>query len=132
MSASKFIPEIRGGLLERTAAGVPLADAARSVGVREATVKSWLTKGRREQSAEYADFTSAIEDAREAASSRPEPMDEDELAVVVSVMARKGSVQAAKLRYAMLRDAEAPDEEADDPFAELDDLARRRLRRGAG
>ncbi len=107
MSASKFTPENRGALVERTAAGVALPDAARAIGIREATVKSWLTRGRRERSGEYAEFVSAIEEAR-AASSRPEAMGGGELVAVVSEMARRGSVQAARLRWNMLTAAEGP------------------------
>jgi hypothetical protein len=42
-------------------------------------------------------------------------------------MAREGSVQAAKLRWEMLQSSSAePEESADDPLAEVDELARRR------
>jgi hypothetical protein len=127
VSATKFTSEVRGALIERTAAGVSLADACRAVGVREATVKGWLTRGRRESQGEYVDFARAIERAREAAEERPEPMDAEELDRVVSEMARKGSVQAAKLRWEMLQSSSAePEESADDPLAEVDELARRR------
>jgi hypothetical protein len=54
-------------------------------------------------------------------------MGADELARVVSEMARKGSVQAAKLRWEMLRapnGQEAPDAD------EFDELKARRARRG--
>ena len=124
MSASKFTPESRGALIERTAAGVSLADAARATGIREATVKSWLTKGRRDSSGEYVEFAAAIEEARESARSRPDPMDADELARVVSEMARKGSVTAAKLRWEMLRDTASDDDKA--PVDEFDQLKERR------
>lgn len=128
MSASKFTPEVRGGLIERAAAGVSLADSARAVGVREKTVKDWLTRGRKDDDGPYADFAQAIYDAREAAQSRPQPMDADELAQVVSGMARKGSVQAAKLRWEMLRSLEAGQEE-DKPVDELDELKAARAKR---
>ena len=127
MSTSKFTPEVREGLIERTAAGVSLADACRAAGVREATVKSWLTRGRRERSGEYAEFVSAIEQARAAASSRPEPMEGGSQAAVVSEMARKGSVQAAKLRWEMLRAREGQAEhQPPDEFDELREARRRR------
>jgi transposase len=128
VSASKFTPETRGALIERTAAGVSLADASRAVGIREATVKSWLSRGRREGSGDYADFARAISEARAAAKSRAVPMDEAELAQVVSRMARAGSVQAAKLRWEMLR-TEEPEPEA--PVDEFDELRERRARRAA-
>jgi transposase len=124
VSASKFTPENRGALIERTAAGVSLSDSARATGIREATLKSWLTKGRRESSGDYADFAAAIDEARESARSRPEPMDADELARVVSEMARKGSVTAAKLRWEMLRDAASDDDHA--PVDEFDQMKERR------
>jgi IS30 family transposase len=129
MSESKFTPEIRGALIERTAAGVSLRDACRALGLREATVKGWLTRGRRENDGDYAAFAAAVDRARADRRSRPEPMDADELARRVSEMVRGGSVQAAKLRWEMLRAAE-PDGEGvkddDDPLAEVDELARRR------
>lgn len=79
MSASKFTPESRGGLLERTAAGVSLPDAARAVGIREATVKSWVARGRREGEGQYAEFALArgaragAGAARDVGSDEPDP-----------------------------------------------------------
>jgi hypothetical protein len=126
MSASKFTPTTRGALIERTAAGVSLPDACRALDLRLATVKGWITRGHREKAGAYTDFASAVEAARDAAHSRPEPMDEDELARVVSGMARGGSVQAAKLRWEMLiREAEEEEVNEDDPLAEFDEIARR-------
>ncbi len=75
MSATKFTPENRGALLERTAAGVSLTDACCALDLRKATVKGWLTRGRREQSGEYADFARRMDAARESAKRRGEPMD---------------------------------------------------------
>ena len=54
-------------------------------------------------------------------------MDADELAQVVSEMARNGSVQAAKLRWEMLR---APDGEGRPDADEFDELKARRAARG--
>ena len=54
-------------------------------------------------------------------------MNADELARVVSEMARRGSVQAAKLRWDMLTATEEPDKE---PADEFDELKERRRRRG--
>jgi transposase len=130
VSASKFTAEARGALLERIAAGVSMRDAARAVGIREKTVKGWLTRGRREETGDYADFAAAVEEVRAAAKERAEPMDGDELAQVVSGMARAGSVQAAKLRWEMLRAPGEAEEKAEaDPLAEVDELARRRRAR---
>ncbi len=129
MSASRFTPEVRGALLERVAAGVSMADACRAVGVREKTVKGWLTRGRREGAGVYADFAAAVEAARELARSRRPPMDADELARVVSDQARAGSVAAMKLRWEMLRAdlaATAGSAPVAYPLAEVDELARKR------
>ena len=68
----------------------------------------------------------AVDAARAMAGARQAPMDEDELAGVVSELARAGSVQAAKLRWEMLRAAIAAEDQAD-PLVELDRLALRRL-----
>lgn len=128
MSASKFTPETQGALTERTAAGVSLSDACRAVGVREATVKGWISRGRREPGGEYGKFVEALEEARAVARARPGPMDADELAQVVSNMARAGSVQAARLRWEMLR-TEGGDEDSG-PADEFDELKARRARGG--
>ena len=130
MSVSRFTPEHRGALIERTAAGVSLRDACRALGLREKTVAGWLARGRREDSGDYTDFAAAIDQARDDVRSRPEPMDASELARVVSEMARNGSVAAAKLRWEMLCREENPEEPADlAPVSKIDELARRR--RGA-
>jgi transposase len=126
MSASKFTPETRGALLERVAAGVSLRDACRAVGLRDGTVKGWLARGRQEGSGPYSEFAEAIDQARQAAKDRPQPMDADELAQVVSEMARNGSVQAAKLRWEMLRASEGGERAPGDILDELE--ARRRSR----
>jgi hypothetical protein len=126
MSASKFTPEIRRALVGRTAASVSLADACRAEGVRLNTVKAWLQRGRRESQGPYAEFAQAIEKARHTAGNRPSPMDEQELAGVVSQMARHGSVQAAKLRWEMLRSEEGQEHGQSDILDELE--AKRRSR----
>jgi hypothetical protein len=120
MSATRFTPEHRGGLIERTGAGVSLADACRAEGLRLNTVKSWLQRGRRDSEGPYAEFAQEIEEARQAARDRPSPMDEDELARVVSQMARSGSVQAAKLRWEMLRFEEGQEHGQSDILDELE------------
>jgi IS30 family transposase len=127
--ASKFTPETRGVIIERTAAGVSLADISTALDIRLPTLKGWLTRGRREESGQYHDFAQAIESARDEAKARPEPMDEDELLHVVSETARKGSVAAMKLRWEMIcahrQPAEAEEPQAD-PLAAVDELAARR------
>ena len=123
MSATKFTPENRGALLEHFAAGL----WARAVDVRPATVKDWIGRGRREDGTDYAEFARRVDEARDAAAERPDPMDSDELAIVVSQMARKGSVRAAKLRWEMLSGFEEPDEAPADEFDEPRERRRRRV-----
>ena len=92
MSGSKFTPEVRGALIERFAAGVSTEDAARALGPAQdgqGLAHPWSAEGE----GEYADFAEAVERAREAARERPGPMNEDELARVVSRDVGKGSVQ---------------------------------------
>ncbi len=118
---SQFTPENRGALVERTAAGVSLPDACRDVGLRLSTVKTWLTRGRKEDGP-YSDFVLAIENARQAAADRPRPMTGIELRRRVSESARGGSVAAMKLMWEMLRADSAPgDDEKPTPFDALDD-----------
>lgn len=125
---TRFTPEIRGALLERFASGLSLPDAARAVGVNATTLKNWLTRGRKEDGTPHAAFAAAVDAARREAADRPEPMDRDELIRVVSQAARRGNVQAMKLRNEMLRDDEAPDEEPAPNVGSLDELAERRAR----
>lgn len=115
---TKFTPENRGALIERTAAGVSLPDACRALDLREGTVKGWLTRGRREGDGDYAEFVAAIEQARQEAADRPGPMTRDELRLEVSRAARNGSVQAMKLMYELIRadEADAAIARCSDPF----------------
>lgn len=128
MSATKFTPEVRGGLLERAAAGVSLADSCQAVGLRLNTAKSWIARGRRETDGVYAEFAEEFDAARRAASERPEPLTEDELRRLVSQMVRQGSVAAAKLYWTMLLTdrGEEVTLDVDHPLAELDELRARR------
>ncbi len=127
MSATKFTPQARGALIERVASGVSLTDAARAIGLREKTVKGWITRGRREDEGDYTEFAQRIEQARREADERPQPMDPDELARVVSEAARRGSVAAMKLRHEQLGAEDAPEQE---PADEFDELKARRSARG--
>jgi len=119
--ASKFTPEARGALLDLLADGLSLKDACREVSIREKTVKGWLTRGRKEDAGDYAEFAAAVDASRQDASDFEEPMTEDELKVVVSRSAKKGSVAAQKLLWEMLRAHKEPgEEEPGNPFDDLD------------
>jgi len=133
-AASRFTPETRGALIERFAAGLTVEDTARAVGVNTTTLKRWLGRGRKESGTDYAEFAVAVDEARKKAAERPEPMDREELARVVSQAARRGNVQAMKLRDEMLLRDEQPDEDAEPEkpgLGSLDELAARRADRAA-
>lgn len=119
--ASKFTPQIRGGILERISAGASIEDACREVGLSTRTFKKWKAKAKAGD-VEYAEFFTAVEQARRDVQDRPDPMDEDELLRVVSKAARAGSVQAMKLRWEMLCAARNPEGEEDEPADPLDEL----------
>ncbi len=122
MAASKFTTEITEGLIELVGDGLTIKDAALAMEVREKTVRNWLAKGRSEEDGPYAAFAAAIEEAQQEVQDQEEPMDRDELALVVSKAARKGSVQAMKLMEEMLRRGanDDSDEKPSDPFDALD------------
>jgi hypothetical protein len=134
MAASKFTPEIRGALIERFAADCSLPDAANAVELNEKTLRGWLTRGRKDEVGPYSDFAKAVDEAKEEARNRPDPMDEDELRLVVSESARKGNTQAMKLLWEILRTdrGDDADEEPADPLDALEDeLSQRRAARAA-
>src|SRR3954467_6438305 len=97
--AGKFTPEIRAALLEAFAAGCSVPDAARAADLREPTLKGWMTRGRAEDSGEYAEFVAAIDAAREAVAAKLKPGTADELAIEVWRSVRRGSVAAMKLYW---------------------------------
>jgi len=117
------------GIAARIELGVSLQDAAVAEDVSPHTARSWLQRGRREQSGIYNDFAAAVERARERSQAAAAPMDREELKIVVAEAARAGSVTAAKLCWEILR-AE-PGEDAD-PLAGFDELAARRQRQRKG
>ena len=107
MVPSRF-NEVRGLLVASVAAGLSLPEACVQAGMSEATVRTWLRKGRGGEE-RYTAFAREIAEARNVATSQPEPMTEGELLEAVSAAAKKGSVQAMKLYWEMLRaDEDAP------------------------
>lgn len=122
MAASKFTTETTEGLIELVGDGLTIKDAALAMEVREKTVRNWLAKGRSDEDGPHAAFAEAIEEAQQVAEERVEPMDRDELLLVVSKAARLGSVQAMKLMEEMLRRGanDDSDEKPSDPFDALD------------
>lgn len=97
MAESRFTAPNREALLVRFAAGTSLRDACRDIGVREKTVKGWITRGRAETGTEYAAFVAAVDEARETAKAAPGPMTAEEFREHVERAVRAGSVAAMKL-----------------------------------
>lgn len=121
MASTKFTAETRAALLDLFADGLSLKDVCREVGLREKTVKHWLTRGRKEDEGDYAEFAAAVDASRQDAADFEAPMDEAELKLAVSRAAKKGSVAAQKLLWEMLRAAtDDPADQDADPFADLD------------
>jgi len=103
VAAKKWTPENREGLLELLRDGLSLKDASREIDVGEQTVKNWISRGRREEGTDYAEFVDAVEEARREHAEREKPLTEEELMLVASRAAKKGSVAAMKLVYDILR-----------------------------
>lgn len=121
MAASRFTEENRATLLELFAAGCSVRDAAKAAGINEKTVKTWITRGNKEDSGTYAEFALRVRECRLQAEQAEEPMTEDELRLAVSRAARKGNVQAQKLYWEMLRATDDDDaQEPKDGFEALD------------
>lgn len=124
--ASKFNEEIADRLIALFVGGATLNDASREVGLSSQTVNHWLKRGRKEPDGLYGRFAAGVDAGRAASKAVEGPMDELELAVVVSRAARKGSVQAMKLRDDMLererlRNAESEATVKKDPLGFMDD-----------
>lgn len=117
MKGSARFDEVRDRLVSLAGDGLTLPDSCLQAGVPEETVKTWLKKGRRGDEP-YATFASELDAARDQAALAAGPLDEDELLLEASKAARKGSVQAMRLVWNMLRAAAA--DEADNEPDELD------------
>jgi hypothetical protein len=132
MAASRFTAELREELLARFAAGCSVADAARASNLREKTLKSWLTRGRRETGTEHAAFVEQVDLARAQAKAATGSgsMDLPELRRAVAKAARAGSVAAMKLMWDILsREPRTDPDVSGDPLTDLDELAARRAGR---
>ncbi len=128
--------ELRSGLVALAGAGLSLRDACTQAEVPEATARGWLRKGR-EGTEPYDGFVREMEAAREAAQvahARLAPMNEAELLEVASGAARKGSVQAMRLVWEMLRTepADGEREKPADTLGFIDQLAQRRAGKTRG
>ncbi len=60
---SKLTPEIQSKIIEHVRNGTPQKYAAAAAGIKEPTLKTWLARGRKEESGIFSDFASALKDA---------------------------------------------------------------------
>src|SRR6185503_16840503 len=98
-------------------AGLTEAEAAQKSGVAPRTIRHWLTRGRRERHGRYVAWAQRVDQARAERVLPPEaeqPLDREELLLVVSRSARRGNVQAMRLMADLLAADPTPD-----PFDEL-------------
>jgi predicted transcriptional regulator len=101
-------------------AGSTIEEAARQAGKPVATVRRWLTAGRKAPDGRYGELARAVDQAREGrrveVSDGPMSLEEIERLLVRAI--RSGSLQAVKLWLALHpNDGATP---ADDPFSEFD------------
>ena len=107
------------GVLEAIRSGATIREAASGQEIAEATVKGWLTRGRKEPRSMYGAFAAQVDaafEARKMPDQSEQPMDRDELMLVASRAARSGNVQAMKLLAELLD----PDEGDGDALSEFD------------
>jgi IS30 family transposase len=123
MPASRFTPENRASLVQRFEAGASLPDAARALGLRPATVKEWLRRGKREDGGSYAEFAAAVEAARQRHAEHP-PMTRAEFQQHLDRAVRSGSVAAMKLWAEIDRENRQPAQPK--TGSKIADLAERR------
>jgi hypothetical protein len=128
MSRSLFRPEARAAIIARLEVGLTFKEAAAAAGIKVPTAQGWLARGKRETKGDYAEFADAVERAKSGPGI--EAMTPEEHRLKVSEIARRGSVQALKLYWEIIRaDREGDDDEDQKPkdsLDEIDELARRR------
>lgn len=122
---SKFTPESRLAVIARLEAGSSLAQSCSAAGLRLATVKGWLTRGRQERQGAYSEFAAAVDAARKAAEG---PMSPEEFQRHLDRSVRAGNVAAMKL-WAERERRSADDSPA--PKSKVDELAERRRERAS-
>jgi len=106
-------------IIEAVGAGATIAEAAQAAGKPVASVRRWLTEGRK--GGRHAKFAAAVDEARAAQRVElPEgPMTHAEVERVLTDAIRRGhSMPAVKMWLALHSQDGAPTD--DDPFAEFD------------
>jgi hypothetical protein len=113
---------------ELLGSGLSVEDAAAQIGVSGPTLKSWLSRGRKDPDSDYGRFLAQVEGLKERKQSSG-PMTDDEFDHELARQIRKGSVPAMKVYLEWRRERNA-DESAtqlpQDPLEFADELAARR------
>ena len=106
-------------IIEAVRAGATIVEAAQAAGKPVASVRRWLTEGRK--GGKHGEFAHAVDEARAAQRVEPGegPMTHEEVERILTDAIRRGrSLQAVKLWLAIHpRDGQS---DADDLFAEFD------------
>jgi hypothetical protein len=127
--SSKFTLATTAKIVARLRDGLSLVEACEGADVALATVKGWLTRGRRERSGLYAEFVASVEGARTAAADVPLTREEFERCLAASV--RRGNIAAMRLWHEAHRnDGQMALDDPMDALERDDELARRRQVRG--
>lgn len=92
MATSKFTPYNQAAIVHHLRRGGSMAEICRDLAVREKTAEGWLTRGRREDAGDYADFAGRVEQAR--AEADQESLEELDVVKLLEKAARNGSIQA--------------------------------------
>jgi hypothetical protein len=106
-------------------AGVSIEDAATQAGRSVASVRRWLTQGRKRGDGDCAEFARAVDAAREARRVEPDDgsMTHAEIERRLTVAIRKGSIPAVRIWLGLHRPEQAAE---GDSFSEFDPAPRLR------
>jgi hypothetical protein len=110
-------------IIEAVRAGCSIDEAATQAGKPVATVRRWLTEGRKRPDAQHGEFARTVDAAREAQRVELDngPMTHDEIERRLTHAIRQGSLQAVKIWLELHPQDRAPG--AVDPFAEFEAAA---------
>ncbi len=112
--------ETREALVGAIRDGASIADASAGVGVSCATVRRWLTSGRREPDGVYGEFAQSVDairgERRELHRELDGPLTVEEAERVLAKLVRRGSVPALKLWF----ERHGEDQSVEDELSWLD------------
>lgn len=95
--------DVQERVVALVAAGASIDEAARQAGASVASVRRWLTEGRKDPDGARGAFAAAVDEARAAqrVALRGEPMTHEEIERLLTAAIRAGSLQAVKLWLAL-------------------------------